>query len=155
MRNYVVNGIIARLGLHREPVLNEQLSILVEEDELGEYKTIFHREKEISIRVPKENDRKFTVCYKGLGRKKGNQTGNLLVHVWVNRGEDANRILWLPESSARNGTAKTLSFSRRMIQVAVPKSSCDGSIITVEGQGQEAEFPESVAHSNMKGGIFW
>lgn len=147
-----MSGIVEKLGIHKKPVLDDQLSILVEEEELGEYKTIFHREKEISIRMPRENDRKFTVCYKGLGRKKGNQTGNLLVHVWVNRGEDANAVLWLSESSAKNGTTKKLSFMRRTIQVVVPKGSSDGSIITIEGQGKEAEFPESISCSNRKRG---
>ena len=148
----MLSGIFEKLGIRKKPVLDDQLSILVEEEELGEYKTIFHREKQVAIRVPKEKNRKFTVCYKGLGRKKGNQTGNLLVHVWVNKGEDANAILWLSESSARNGATKTLSFMRRTIQVVVPKGSSDGSIIAVEGQGKEAEFPESISCSNRERG---
>jgi hypothetical protein len=147
-----VSGIIEKLGIRKKHVLDDQLSILVEEEELGGYKTIFHGEKEISFRVPKEIDRKLIVRLKGLGRKKGSQTGNLLVHVWVNKGEDANAILWLSESSARNGTTKKLSFMRRTIEVVVPKGSSDGSIITIEGQGKEAEFPESISCSNRERG---
>jgi len=150
-----VGGIAAKLGLHKKPVLDDQLSILVEEEEIGEYKTIFHGEKEISFRVPKEINRKLVVRLKGLGKTKGNQTGNLLVQVWVNKGVDANAILWLSESSARNGTIKKLSFMGRMIQVVVPIGSSDGSIITIEGQGKEAEFPESISHSNRKRGVLF
>lgn len=150
MRNYVLGGIIEKLGIRKKPVLDDHLSILVEEEELGEYKTVFHRMKEISFRVPREIDRKLTVRLKGLGNRKGNLTGNLLVHVWVNKGEDANAILWLSESSARNGTTKKLSFMRRTIQVVVPKGSSDGSIITLEEQGKEAGFPESVSSFSVR-----
>jgi hypothetical protein len=152
VRNSVVSGIIEKLGIQKKPVLDDNLSILVEEEEIGEYKTIFHRMKEISFRVPKEIDRELTVRLKGLGKKKGNQTGNLLIHVWVNKGEDSNAILWLSESSARNGATKKLSLMGRTIEVVVPKGSSDGSIITIKGQGKEAEFPESITHSDRKKG---
>ncbi len=132
--------------------LDYHCSIVVEEEERGNYKTIIHEGREITFRVPPEVDRKITVRLKGLGKTKGNQTGNLLVRVWVNEGEDANAILWLSESSARNGATKKLSFMRGMIQVVVPKGSSDGSIITIEGQGKEAEFPESISYSNRKRG---
>ena len=134
--------------------LDYHRSIWVEEEELGKDKIIVHKEKKIKFKVPQEIDGKTVLRLKGFGKTRGNLVGNLLLHVWMNKGEDVKGALWLSESSARNGTSKNLLFMGERIQVLVPKGSSGGSIIKVKGLGEKAWFRWSTPfHSRKRGDL--
>jgi hypothetical protein len=129
-------------------------TIVVEPGGLDKYKTIFNETKEIEFRVPKKIEQPTILRLKGLGKIKGKLTGNLLIEIWLNKGEDVNACLWLSESSAWNGTVKNLWTSKGMINVLVPRRSDDGIIIRMKGFGNPPAFGPGVAfHSEKRGDL--
>jgi hypothetical protein len=120
--------------------LNYERSIWVEQDDLGEEKVIKHKRKRYSVKIPRKINGKVTLRLRGLGRKRGNKTGDLLLHVWLNKGDDIGRALWLSEKSARNGATKTLSFEQKKIQMFVPPNSYHGLTVRLRGLGRELDF---------------
>ena len=75
--------------------LNEERSIWITEEQLGTVRTLKHRGRRVQYRVPNEVGSNVTLRFKGHGQSKANQTGDLLLHVRVDRGEDAEAALWL------------------------------------------------------------
>ncbi len=144
-------------GIIKKPDLSSldyHCSIVVEEEELGNFKTIIHEGREIEFKVPSEIDGKITVRLLRLGKTEGNLTGNLLVDTWLNGGEDVNEFLWLSASSAWNGTTKNLWSTHGIVQIVVPKGSFDGAIIEMKGLGKEAEFwPGAPFHRGKRGDL--
>jgi hypothetical protein len=128
--------------------LDDRIEILVELDELSNYKSIIHNGREITFRVPPKINRTLPLRLKGLGRTKGDLIGNLRLLLCLNKGEDVYRDLWLSESAARNGATKVLSFTT----VMVPKNSANASIIRLEGLGNTPEFGPSIALRGTKKG---
>ena len=129
-------------------------TILVEPEELGEYKTIINETKEIEFRLPKEIDQPTIYRLKGLGKTKGKLTGNILIQIWLNKGEDVNTRLWLSESSAWTEALKNLSTTHGTVKVLVPKGSTDGSIIKMKGFGNPPAFGPGVSfHSEKRGDL--
>jgi hypothetical protein len=135
--------------------LNCHHTIVVEPEELGEYKTIINETKEIEFRLPRKIDQPTIYRLKGLGKTKGKLTGNILIQIWLNEGKDVSTCLWLSESSAWNGALKNLSKTHGSVKVLVPKGSTDGSIIKMKGYGNPPAFGPGVSfHSKKRGNLF-
>lgn len=117
--------------------LDDELSLWVEEDELGEEKVVVHKRKQYFVRIPQEINKKITIRLAGLGKTRFRKTGDLYLHVWLNKGEDIQKVLWLSDSEARNGTNKNLFTGDRKITVLAPKNSHDGLTIRLKGLGKE------------------
>ena len=124
--------------------LNDELAIWVEEEELGRKKEVCHRHKRYFVKIPKQINKKITLRLRGLGKKRFRKTGDLFLHVWLNRGEDVRKSLWLSETSARNGTEKKLFTWEKKIKVVIPPRSCHGLTIRLRDLG---EWPNTSRHA--------
>lgn len=120
--------------------LDRKRSLWVKQQDLGRYKVIRHNRGRYRLRIPDKIDGKVTLRLSGLGRAKGDRTGDLLIHVRFNKGEDVRRSLWLPESAARKGADKILHFEDKRIQIRVPKNSYNGLVLRLRGLGKTADF---------------
>src|SRR6266540_2041635 len=100
--------------------LDEELSIWVEEEDLGNDKAFYHHRKRYFVKIPQKIEKKLTLRLRGLGKKRGDKTGDLYLHVWLNKGEDVSKSLWLSEASARNGTDKRLLLDEKAITMVIP-----------------------------------
>jgi hypothetical protein len=120
--------------------LNDELSIWVEEEDLGKERVIRRKHGSYSVRIPQELNREITLRLKGLGKTRSGKTGDLLLHVWLNKGEDVKTNLWLSETSARNGTEKTLLIDGQPITMVIPPKSHNGLTIRLKDLGREASF---------------
>ena len=116
--------------------LDDELSIWVEEEELGKDKAIYHKRKGYDVKIPQEINQKTTLRLRGLGKTRFRKTGDLLLHVWLNRGEDVRKVLWLSEQSARNGADKKLFTGEKTITIVIPPKSHDGLTIRLRGLGK-------------------
>ncbi len=132
--------------------LDYHLSLWVEKEELGLYKVIVHKKREITFRVPTEIDRKLILRLKGLGRKSGKESGNLILHLWLNKGEDAETYLWLSESAARNGATKALAHMQRRVEVLVPRNGDSLSTLRLKGLGFEETLNLDIPFRSAKRG---
>lgn len=117
--------------------LDYETSIWVEEEDLGTEKEFifFHNQPHFVVKIPQDLRGKRTLYFKGCGKSFGNKTGDLILHVWLNRGEDDRRSLWLSESSARQGTDKKLFTGEKVITMVIPPRSYDGLTIRLKGYG--------------------
>ena len=130
--------------------LDDELSIWVEEEELGKEKTISHKRKSYSIKIPPNIDKKITLRLRGLGKTRLSKTGDLLLHIWLNKGTDIRTVLWLSETSARAGTEKKLSIGEKRIRVVIPPKSHDGLTLRLRGLGQSPESSRETPHQKIK-----
>jgi hypothetical protein len=80
--------------------LDYELFIWVEEEELGKKKAIYHKSECYDVKIPQEINKKITLRLRGLGKTRFRKTGDLLLHVWLNKGEDVRKALWLSERSS-------------------------------------------------------
>jgi hypothetical protein len=120
--------------------LDEKRSIWVEQDELGKNRLIEHKNKRYNVKIPRKINKEVTLRLRGLGKTRGDKTGDLLLHIWLNKGDDIRKSLWLSETSARNGANKILSFEGRKIRVLIPKNSHQGLVIRLRGLGRKPGF---------------
>lgn len=141
--------------------LDYKRSIWVEEEQLGKDKVIIHKKKKIKFKIPQEIKRKVVLRLKGLGKTKDDKIGNLLLYIWLNKGQDIKKTLWLSETSAKNGAPKKLRLFedkrtetfievfknfittlryKNKIQVFVPKGSHNGSVLRLKGLGEKLSF---------------
>jgi len=120
--------------------LNSQRSIWVGEEDLGREKEIVFKRKRYAVKIPHDIKQKVVLRLKGLGRTRNTQTGDLLLHIWLNKGEDIHENLWLSETFARNGWDKMLSLGYRKIMVKIPANSHDGMTIRLKGLGEALAF---------------
>lgn len=120
--------------------LNDELSISVEEEELGQERLINHREKRYWVKIPQNINRKITLRLRGLGKTRFRETGDLLLHVWLNKGDDVRKSLWLSETSARNGVEKKLFTGKKTIKMVIPQGSYHGLTIRLRGLGEWPRF---------------
>jgi hypothetical protein len=116
--------------------LDCELSIWVEEEELGGEKLVHHKGKRYYVKIPRQMGKKITLRLRGLGKTRFRKTGDLLLHVWLNKGEDTRKVLWLSETSARNGANKKLFTGEKKIKMVIPKNSYDGLTIRLRGLGR-------------------
>jgi hypothetical protein len=117
--------------------LDDDLSTWVEEADLGREILISHRKRISHVKIPKEIDKQITLRLVGLGKKSINKTVDLFLHLWLNKGEDIRKSLWLSETSARNGGEKILSIDGKRIVVVIPPKSYHGLTIRLKGLGTE------------------
>jgi hypothetical protein len=114
--------------------------IWVEQEDLGNDKIIRHRNKRYRVKIPRRMNRRVILRLRGLGRTGENRTGDLLLHVWLNKGDDTRETLWLSETSARNGASKILVFEGRRIRISIPEKSYHGLTIRLKGLGRKRSF---------------
>jgi hypothetical protein len=114
-------------------------SIWVEQEDLGREKVIEFKHKRYAVKIPPNINQKAVVRLRGLGKTKKNQTGDLMLHIWLNKGDDIRKDLWLSETYAKNGWDKTLALDYRKITVLIPPNSHDGMTIRLKGLGRELE----------------
>ena len=120
--------------------LDYERSIWVEQDDLGKEKVIWFNDKRYTITIPREIDKDVIVRLRGLGKTRNNKTGDLLLHIWLNKGEDIRKSLWLSETSARNGADKKLFLEGKTITMVVPPHSYQGLTMRLRGFGKERDF---------------
>ena len=122
------------------PTLDEESTIWIEQEDLGTERLLTYKNKRYTITIPKKINRHVILRLRGLGKTRKDKTGNLLLHIWLNKGEDIKENLWLSETSARNGVEKKLLFDETQIIMKVPPKSHDGLTIRLKGYGREADF---------------
>jgi hypothetical protein len=120
--------------------VNVERSIWIDPQELGAEKTLEHNHKKYSVKIPKTINKMITLRLKGMGKRWGKRTGDLFLHVWLNRGEDVWKSLWLSEQSAINGDKKIILLADKKIQLVIPKNSYHGLVIRLKGLGGKAEI---------------
>jgi len=120
--------------------LDDDRSIWVEEEDLGKEKAFYHKNKRYFIKIPEKIVKNLTLRLRGIGKKRRNKTGDLLLHVWLNKGEDVNKSLWLSETSAIRGADKRLMIDGRAITMAIPPNSYNGLTIRLKALGKEGGF---------------
>ena len=135
---------------HRIFALDYELSIWVEEEELGKDKIICHRHKNFAVKIPQRIDKKITLRLRGLGKTRLRKTGDLFLHLWLNKGEDVSKVLWLSEASARIGEDKKLCLGEKTVTVIVPSKSYDGLTIRLRGLGRRPESNQFAPPLNQK-----
>lgn len=129
--------------LERPPVmsnLDENRSICIQEKMLGTVRTLRHRGRKVRYRLPAQIDGRITLRFKGHGRTDGAQTGDLLLGVSVDRGQDIAAALWLPATEATGGAQKKLLVGEQLGTVTVPPHSRDGEVICVARAGQKTPY---------------
>ncbi len=150
--------------MHKDTIMSNldyKRSIWVEEEQLGKDKIIIYKKKRIKFKIPQEIKRKVVLRLRGLGKTKDDKIGNLLLYIWLNKGDDIKKTLWLSETSAKNGATKKLrlfedkraetfievfkNFITRLgyknkIHVFVPKGSHNGSVLRLKGLGEKLSF---------------
>jgi hypothetical protein len=116
--------------------LNYELSIWVEEEELGKVKIISHKDKLHMIKIPKVINQKRTILLRGNGKQRLRKTGDLLIHLWLNKGEDVRTSLWLSETFAKYGAQMKLFTGEKKIVMTIPPNSYNGLTIRLKGLGK-------------------
>jgi hypothetical protein len=114
-------------------------SIWVEQEDLGKEKLIEFKHKRYAVKIPPNINQKAVLRLRGLGKTKKNQTGDLILHIWLNKGDDIRKDLWLSETYAKNGWDKSLALDTRKITVLTPPNSHDGMTIRLKGLGRELD----------------
>jgi hypothetical protein len=118
--------------------LDCERSIWIEEEDLGREKVLYHKNKRYFVKIPQIIDKTITLRLKGFGKTRFNKTGNLFLHVWLNKGEDVRKNLWLSETTARNGGDKRLLLDEKKITMVIPPKSYNGLTIRLKGLGSES-----------------
>ena len=132
--------------------LDLEASICIEQEELGGEKVILHKKKRYRIKIPEKINKKITLRLEGLGKKRGSKYGNLYLHLWLNKGEDLQKNLWISESCARNGTKKLIRSGGRKFRVTIPENSFHGRKIRLKGLGKKPRFDGQVSVKEKKRG---
>ncbi len=116
--------------------LDDEKSRWIEEDELGGEKLITHRGKDYLVKIPPVMNKKKTLRLRGLGKRFLRKRGDLYLHLWLNRGEDAEIGVWISERAAREGAQVKLHTGDKMIEMTVPPNSREGLKIRLKGLGK-------------------
>jgi hypothetical protein len=133
--------------------LDDKRSIWVEEEDLGKEKAFYHKNKLYFVKIPEKIDKEITLRLRGFGKTRRNKTGDLFLHVWLNKGEDIIKSLWLSETAAENGADKRVLLSGKAITMVIPPKSYNGLTIRLKGWGQEGSFnPHAPALRSKKKG---
>jgi DnaJ-class molecular chaperone len=119
--------------------LNEERSIWLLQEELGKELILMHRKAQYRVKIPKTINKKVSIRLRGLGKKRFKQTGDLLLHVWLNKGTDVRRTLWLSENAILQGTEKIIWVDKKRIQVVIPPYSHQGLVLRLKGLGKEVD----------------
>lgn len=125
--------------------LDLERSICVEEEILGGEKLIRHKGKRYRVKIPQKINKKITLRLKGLGKKRGAKIGDLFLHIWLNKGEDTHKNLWISETRARSGTKKLIRIGERKIRITIPPYSYSGLTIRLKGLGKAPKLSRKVS----------
>lgn len=117
--------------------LDDNLSIWVTKEDLGREKLISHKKRSFYVKIPRQINKQITLRLKGLGKNRSPQTGDLYLHLWLNKGEDIKRCLWLSETFAGKGGEKILSSGEERIIIRIPPKSKNGLTLRLKGLGAE------------------
>ncbi|MEF8847353.1 MAG: DnaJ C-terminal domain-containing protein [Candidatus Paceibacterota bacterium] len=120
--------------------LDCERSIWVEKEDLGKKKIIEHNNKRYRVKIPQKINKKVTLRLQGLGQTKGTKTGDFFLHVWLNKGNDIRKSLWLSETSARNGAKKLLSVEEKKLRLFVPEKCYNGLVVCLRDLGKKLSF---------------
>ncbi|NTV36093.1 MAG: hypothetical protein HGA53_03990, partial [Anaerolineaceae bacterium] len=120
--------------------LNYDRSIWIDSEDLGKEKDIKHKHKHYLVKIPESINEKIILRLKGLGKTKNNETGDLLLHIRLNKGADLRKDLWLSETSAKDGANKILGLDSKRIRITIPPKSYHGLIIRLRGLGELLRF---------------
>jgi hypothetical protein len=120
--------------------LDYERSIWIEEKELGKEKLINVNHRRLIVRLPQNINKDVILRLRGRGKTRKNTSGDLLLHIWLNKGDDIRTSLWVSESSARNGADKLLFLDEKTITMVIPPKSYDGLTIRLKGQGEKMDF---------------
>lgn len=124
--------------------LDRELSIWVEEEDLGQEKLIYCNNRRYAVRIPQAVHNPTTLRLTGLGAKRLGKTGNMYLHVWLNKGEDVRKSLWLSQTSARYGADKRLFTGDKTITLVVPPRAHDGLTIRLKAMGSGPHFDRRI-----------
>lgn len=120
--------------------LDYDRSIWIEEEDLGKEKVIRLKNKQYAVKIPRNIDKNIVLRLRGLGKTIDHKTGDLLLHIWLNKGDDVRKNLWLSETSARNGVDKQLLLDEKKVTMVIPPNSHNGLVIRLKGLGRELSF---------------
>jgi hypothetical protein len=120
--------------------LDDECSVWIDEDDLGKERLIKFRNKQCKVVIPQAIDKNIVLRLRGRGKTRGGKTGDLLLHLWLNKGEDIRQSLWISESSARNGADKRLFLGEKTITMVIPPRSYQGLTIRLRGYGKPLDF---------------
>src|SRR5215469_2009323 len=109
--------------------LNEEKSLVVGREDLGTIRTLIHRGQTVRYRLPDKIENQVTLRFRGRGKTVGQETGDLLLHITVDRGKDIHAVLWLTESEARSGFVKTVKCGSSHYPVRVPAGIGNGQVL--------------------------
>lgn len=120
--------------------LNYARSIWIEPEDLGKEKTLKLKNKLYIVKIPENITYKTVLRLRGLGKTMNNQTGDLLLTIWLNQGGDIQKNLWLSEAAAKTGGDKIVQLDEKKIFVVVPPNSHDGLTLRLKGLGKKRDF---------------
>ena len=120
--------------------IDREISIWIEEEELGQEKPISFKKRNFLVKIPQVVEKQITLRLKGLGKTRFGKTGDLFLHLWLNKGEDVKRNLWISDTDARMGTEKFMFTGNRNIVVTIPRGSYNGRTIRLKGLGWKPKF---------------
>lgn len=115
--------------------LDCELSMWVEEDDLGTEKLVTCHGRDIYVTIPKTINQKISLRLREFNKTRSGRAGDLLLHLWLNKGRDIRKNLWLSESSAKHGCDKILTIHGERKAIVVPPKSRAGLTIRLNGLG--------------------
>lgn len=115
-------------------------SIWIVQEELDKEKVIIVNNKRLLVRLPQKINRDVVLRLRGRGKIRENKTGDLLLHIWLNKGDDIQKSLWLSETSARNGVDKVLVLNEKKTTIVIPPQSYHGLTIRYKGLGEKLDY---------------
>ena len=120
--------------------LNDRRSLWVTAEDLGTEKAITHRARQYLVKIPRTIQKKVVLRLRGLGKTRRGQTGDLLLSVWLNQGEDVHLKLWVSASSVQNHQEKRLWLEEKKVMMRLPATAKDGTTVRRKGLGKPMEF---------------
>ena len=126
--------------------INILKTVWITEKQLGTVRVLRHRGNKIQYRLPPKIEQSITLRFKGRGKTSNTETGDLMLKVQVDRGQDRHESLWLSETDARQGCQKDLVYLSRLfkdimrVHITVPMLSNDGSIVRIKNRGHKTKF---------------
>jgi hypothetical protein len=120
--------------------LNEEQSLVIAREDLGTIRTLTHRGQKVRYHLPSEIGDRVTLRFRGHGKNDGRETGDLLLHITVDRGRDVHGALWLSEAQAKAGCKKRVVCGENCWQIKVPGGSKNGQVLRLKGYGQASDF---------------
>ena len=129
-----------------EAQLNITKSIWIDEQQLGTVQVLRHHGKKVQYRLPANIENSVTLRFKGHGKIRNNQTGDLMLAVKIDRGSNRFADLWLSESEASAGCDKMLGYRKgpwgkpKQVRISVPILSTDGSVVRLRRGGEKSRF---------------